>query len=878
MSTKPVRFFLTIWKWAFYEASFLSGFVPSSTGSPLLMKALPKGTNVRKDERRTEVLRASFYRATLCLFASTFFLTSSFLLRAQDAGTPTGPEGTAPLQPVTPGTMDFQNASVESLLDFYESISGERLLRDVQISGLPNVSLNMSGLTKPEMQHFIRSFLELNGISFVPVDEHTEKVVVAGSKTPRSESPKVYTRLEDLPTDDTVVTYFLPLDYVSPQEAVGIFQLTAPPHNFGQYVQAPSAQGVILTEEASVVRELVSLKNLIDVPPAKVTTEFIRLNRGDSDTIVAELDKMLNIGANGQPVTTAGPNGQVYVRSVSGNDAPMSDEKNLLSGPANIVSDPRSNCVIITSRPVNMPLLREIVGQLDQPAANTEPKRFELRYVTASDILPAIEAALAEGKDQLQQVQKDEQTAQSGQNRNGTSATGGTTTPASSAGASSGGSTSTTSITPPLVAPTENDVPVVLTIGSTRLMADNHSNSVIVFGSPDVVQRVSEMIDELDRKPLQVYLRTVIGQLTVTKDMQLGIDILQKFQKIGQGGIATSNFNSSGVGSTVAGTSAVGNNSSFPNPSSLTSNGAFTGNLLSATGLTIYGAIGSTLDAYLSALEATDRFKIISTPSVYTSNNKLAVIADGEQVPVPSSITSGFTSSSTDLTTTASVAYENVLLQLDIIPLINANKEVTLQIRQTNDSLGANVDISGNEVPNIDTQEINTEVTVKNNSTVVVGGLIRDTTEHSGQGLPWLSDIPVLGYLFGAVDKAKKREELIIMIQPTVVANDTDQDGVDNREEAHTLLGPDVINAARGVVPSMNVNLPWSPNAADGNTKYSSSSTTTTTVTPGPAPYDSKGMQSRPATTTTTTSNSTTVVAPAPHVPAPQLEPVTPQP
>ncbi len=90
--------------------------------------------------------------------------------------------------------------------------------------------------------------------------------------------------------------------------------------------------------------------------------------------------------------------------------------------------------------------------------------------------------------------------------------------------------------------------------------------------------------------------------------------------------------------------------------------------------------------------------------------------------------------------------------------------------------------------------------------------------------------------------------------------------------------GPDVINAARGVVPSMNVNLPWSPNAADGNTKYSSSSTTTTTVTPGPAPYDSKGMQSRPATTTTTTSNSTTVVAPAPHVPAPQLEPVTPQP
>ncbi len=811
----------------------------------------------------------------------TLVALGSDAVRAQDATTPTGPEGTPPLAPVTPGTMDYQNASIESLLDFYENLSGLHLIRDTQIAGLPNISVNFSGLTKPEMVRFIRSFLELNGITFIPVDEHTEKVITVGTnKNPRSESPKVYTRVADMPNDDTVVTFFLPLDYVAPQEAVGIFQLTAPPHNYGQYVAAPTAQGVIMTEEASVIRELVTLKNLIDVPPAKVTTEFITLNRADSDTLVQELDKMLNIGPNGQTVAAAGPNGTVNVRSVTGNDSPMSDEKNLLSGPANIVSDPRSNRVIITTRPVNMPFLREVVAQLDQPAANTEPKRFELRYVTASDILPAIEAALAEGKDQLQQVQKDQQTAQSGQNRTG-SAAGGSAAPSSSAGtgaSSGGGGTSTTSITPPLVAPTENDVPTVLTIGSTRLMADNHSNSVIVFGSPDVINRVAEMVDQLDRKPLQVYLRTVIGQLTVTKDMQLGLDLLQKFQKIGQGGIATSNINSQGVGSTVAGTGSVGNNS-FPNPATLGSNGAFTGNLLSATGLTIYGAIGSTLDAYLSALEATDRFKIISTPSVYTSNNKLAVIADGEQVPVPSSITSGFTGGTTtdQLATTASVAYENVLLQLDIIPLINANKEVTLQIRQTNDSLGANVDISGNEVPNIDTQEINTEVTVKNNSTVVIGGLIRDTTEHSGQGLPWLSDIPVLGYLFGAVDKAKKREELIIMIQPTVVANDEDQLGVDNREEAHTLLGPDIINAANGVVPSIKVNLPWSPNAADSNTKYTSSTTTTSSSSSPMPAYDPKRVQARSATTTTTTS-STTVVAPAPRVTSPQLEPVGPGP
>jgi type II secretion system protein D len=815
------------------------------------------------------------------LLLAVLLLGSSLHGRAQ-VGMGTAPN---PITPVTPGSFDYQNADLESLLDLYENLSGMRLVRDATIAGLPKVSVNMTGLTKNEMVRFIRAFLQLNGVSFVPIDEHTEKVLnLAANKNPRSEAPRVYARLEDLPLDDTVVTYFLPLDYVSPQEVVGIFQLTAPPHTYGQYVAAPTAQGVILTEEASVVRELVSLKSLIDVPPAKVTTEFISLNRADADTVVTELDKMLNIGPNGQPVNGAGPNGTVVVRPTVGNGAPMSDERNLLSGPANIVSDERSNRVVITTRPVNMPFLREIVAQLDQPAMNTVPQRFELRYVTAGDILPAIEAALAEGKDQLQQVKQDQQTAQTNSNRTGGATGGGTQQPQSSAGtgASSGGGTSAEAITPPLTAPQENDVPTVLTIGSTRLMADNHSNSIIVFGSPDVVTRVAEMVDELDRKPLQVYLRTVIGNLTVTKDMELGLDILQKFQNIGQGGLASSNVNSSGVTSPVAGPAGVGNGT-FPEPRNLTAPNLFS---TTASGLTLYGAIGSTLDAYLSALEATDKFKIISTPSVYTSNNKLAIIADGEQVPVPSSITSGFTTSTTNLTTTASVAYQNVLLQLDIIPLINANHEVTLQIRQTNNTLNGSVNISGNEVPNIDTQEINTEVTVKNNSTVVIGGLVRDTSDRNGSGIPWLSDIPVLGYLFGAVDKAKKREELIIMIQPTVVANEADQEAVDNRERTHQLINPDTTDAVNGVVPSLNNTIPWSPNSADlvgpmSRTTKTTTTTTTTVVVPpagqtqvqsqSSAPYNSKGIPIPPPATTTTI---TTETVPVPRMAAPQLEPV----
>jgi general secretion pathway protein D len=780
------------------------------------------------------------------LFAATGW---SGLVFAQDEPPAVGPGAATPTGQITPGTINFQNAPANAILDYYEAQSGIHLIRDANLSQILGLNLNFTNLNKTETLQLIKSYLLLNGVDIIPIDAHTAKAItLSTNKNPRTEGLKLYTRESDLPSDDEVVSYFMPLDYINPQEAVGIFQSTAPIHNYGAYTPAPSAQAVVLTEEVSVIKQLIALKDLIDVPPAQVKSEYIQLNRADSDKVADLLNKMLGIGANGAPAAPAGPGGQVFVPPDLGNRAPLSNEKNLISGTATIISDPRSNRIFISTRPVNLPFLEQMVAQLDQPDIFMVPQRRALHYVTAADILPALEAALAQGKDELTQLAKDQQTAQTQQQRGGQTGAAGTPTPTAGASSGGGSSGSQAAITPQLVQPTANDVPTVLTIGNTRLMADNRSNSIIVFGSPDVVTRAFDMIDQLDRKPLQVYLRTVIGELTVKQGLEFGIDILQKFQRVGQGGLATSNLNSTQVGAAGA----------FPEPSALTSAAGFP----LPTGLTLYGAIGSTLNAYVRALETTDRFKIISTPSVYTTNNKLAVIASGSQVPVPSSITSGFTGSTADtgLTTTASVAYEDVLLQLDIIPLINANHEVTLQIRQTNNTLGANVDISGNEVPIINTQEINTEITVPDKATVVIGGLITDSTSRDGSGLPFLSDIPVLGYLFGDVQKNKERDELIIMIQPTVVESDADQIAVNETEKQRTILGREAVEAATGVAASQETSqIPVSPLA----------STTTTTSTSRGSPYNSKGISSGRTTTTTTT---TTIQ----KIPTQQMTPVGP--
>jgi len=728
----------------------------------------------------------SFFRRGLVLLALMLVLPwhDGRTARAQEAGTEMG------------DSINFQRSPVNSVLDLYEQLSGKRLIRDSALDTAPPMSLSASGLNKADRLKFIEATLLLNGISIVPLDDKTAKAILMQpqSKNPRSEGVKIYANAADLPNDEEVVSYYMPLNYISPTEASGIFNAHAPAHAYGSYVQAPSAQAIVLTENVSVIRELIALKELIDVPPAAVTSEFVQLKRADAEKVADLLNKLLQ-PPPGTPGAAAPANGGVIVPASLGNEEPMSNEHNLISGTAQIVPDPRSNRLLIVTRPVNMPFLNSLITQLDEADNSALPQRWPLKYVLAQDILPALEATVAQGKDEEDQVKKDATTATTAtgtQNQSVNSGGG-----AAGNGTSSGSASGITSVTAPLQTPKENNVPTVVIIGKTRIMADNRTNSIMVFGSSDAVARVSAMIDQLDRRPLQVRLATVIGELTVSEGQEFGIDILQKFQKVGQGGLASSLVTPGSATANAANTTSTGTTTSttsaVPEPSSLTSTLGFP----LPSGLTLYGAIGSTLDAYVRALATTNRFKVISRPSVYTTNNKLAVIASGSQIPVPGTTVSGLNTNNT-LTSSSTTTYVSVQLDLEIIPLINAQHEVTLQIRQTNNSEGSSQVISGNSVPTILTQEINTNVTVPDKSTIVIGGLISDNSTRKTSGVPWLSDIPLLGYLFKDTSKSKERDELIIMIQPTVVETDADQVASNETEKQRTILGREALEAATG--------------------------------------------------------------------------------
>src|SRR5213078_26902 len=192
------------------------------------------------------------------------------------------------------------------------------------------------------------------------------------------------------------------------------------------------------------------------------------------------------------------------------------------------------------------------------------------------------------------------------------------------------------------------------------------------------------------------------------------------------------------------------------------------------------------------------KFKVMSRPTVFTSNNKKAIIASGQEVPVPVSTLTNAGTIVNQAAVAASVEYKNVVLQLEVVPLINSEKEVSLDILQKLDSLvpNGNVNISGNSVPTIDTRYIRTNVSAANGSTIVLGGLIEDQKQKNYQGIPYLSRIPLVGALFRGTSSSKQRRELIILMCPQVTLTKLDAYRLRQKwEDTNTHFGPELDQA-----------------------------------------------------------------------------------
>jgi type II secretion system protein D len=696
-----------------------------------------------------------------------------------------------PTQPEPTVRLTFPNTSVNEILSLYETLTDKRLVRDSMLAqGQPLTIVVPGEVPRSEAVRLIEASLLLNGYSFVPVDEKTMKVL-GPSKFPRAEGIPIFSSPYMLPATDQVVSYFMKLNYLAPQEAAQLFQtFVSPPKAYTSFTPVPNVQAVLITENVPIIQQLISLQTMVDVPPAQVMTEFIELKRADAEKVVELLQTLLEqrkegAGTPGQP---GAPNpgappqvdaqGQVIQASIGGAAAGQF-ESNLVIGETQFVADPRTNRILVVTRPVNFPYIKQLIEQLDAAVPLDTVLERPLRFVSSRDVLPVLSDLLSEGEE--------------------TSGTGGTGTGNAGATVDSGstfgqgmGSDSTsgiggggTSRPDRIKEPTADVAPESVIVGNTKLIADKSANSIIVIGPPDSRQKVAQLLDMLDVRPRQVYIAAVIGELQLTDEMEFGFNYFLRYKTKDGTGIGGSLING------LPGTNLF-NPADLIRPTNLA--GLF-------SGLTLYGTIADSLDYYVRALETTGKFRILSRPTVYTTNNKKAVISSGQRVPYTSS-----TLTSTAITgvgpnqsagVTANITYLDVLLKLEVLPLINANKDVTLVIVQTNNNVLREENFgSGNKAPVVGAQELTTTVTVPSGGTVVLGGLIVEKTDANDGGVPFLMRLPVLGYIFKQTTRAVERRELLVLLQPTVVENDAETAIVSAEERYRTKLGEEIYDEA----------------------------------------------------------------------------------
>ena len=712
--------------------------------------------------------------------------------------------------------LQFPNSDVADVLREYETLTGKRVVTDNFVQGKVNIFLSKE-VPREEAIQIIKISLLMNGFSLVPEDPDIVKVIGTG-KNPRGQGVPIISDPADIPASDQVVSYLFKLRYADPVELQQVLgQYLSPPQTYTSVLPLPKSSSILITENSTVIRGLAKIIDQIDVAPAEVTSEFIKLERADATKVCDTLKDIFEKG-NDQN-RPAGPGGALGrgVRGIANPVLPVPQgdtdlgsltalsEDSVIVGKIKLAPDVRTNRIHVITRPINMPFIRKLIAELDANVEFGKPVTRPLRYISASDVLPVLVQALTEPGEQQQG------------GAGGAGGTGGPqpgATPQRTANPTvtnpynaNQGSTATGSelnISEELSTQPVDTSPKAVTVGNSKIIADQRANTIIILGNREVVVKIEKILDEMDVKAPQVALATVIGELTLNKDEQFGVDY---FIRANKKYAATTNF--TGVPPFAGGginiTSPAPSPGGTPTTTSVGGSVFDPGNLITfsqlatsaingAQGTNIYLAAGATLASVVHALDSTGRFRVISRPMVFTSNNKKAIIANGQEIPVPVNTLSNATTVGNVASVQSSIEFKKVALQLEVVPLINSEKEVSLDILQKIDSVvpNSNVNIGGNQVPTIATRYIRTNVSAPNCSTIVLGGLITDNKQLSKDGIPYLSRLPLVGSLFRNTVKNHDRTELIILMRPEVSLTKLDLYRLRQKNEDRTHFGPEM--------------------------------------------------------------------------------------
>ncbi len=280
-------------------------------------------------------------------------------------------------------------------------------------------------------------------------------------------------------------------------------------------------------------------------------------------------------------------------------------------------------------------------------------------------------------------------------------------------------------------------------VGATTVVPDAPSNSLMIRTAPSNFPLLEETIRALDGRPAQVLFEVSVAEITLGQAQEFGVD-----------------WSVLGSTTTVRSGTPIAPDTTTPIQDFI---------------VRVVTVDRADVRAMLRALASTSHVRVLSTPEILALNNREARIVVGSRIPFVASTRLG------DFAVDRSVQYEDVGTTLTIIPTINEDDYVSVQILQEVNALTNQVITAAFDAPVISTREASTRAIIRDGQTVVIGGLIADMQDYVDSGIPFLKDIPLLGNLFKRRSETRIRTELAIFVTPYIVRSDEDADAIRER-------------------------------------------------------------------------------------------------
>jgi general secretion pathway protein D len=288
-----------------------------------------------------------------------------------------------------------------------------------------------------------------------------------------------------------------------------------------------------------------------------------------------------------------------------------------------------------------------------------------------------------------------------------------------------------------------------------RVTADNVNNTLLIYASQEQYGIIEQTVRQLDRPQLQVAIDATIAEVTLTDDLQYGVQSYIMSRDLGLkpdvGSVGTS-----AASALINAASDVALNRAIP-------------------GFNFLVGSANTPRGILSALHAVTEVKVLSNPSLVVIDNQVATLQVGDEIPIQTGSATVLTGNNTVANTTD---YRSTGIILRVVPRINANGNVRLDVEQEISNPVANSSSSSGSTnsltPTVSTRKVRSSVAVASGQTVLLAGLISDSQNRTRSGIPGLDQIPGLGAILSQNEKTIKRTELIIFIRPKIIRDGAD--------------------------------------------------------------------------------------------------------